>query len=95
MRPKIAGFIKTDHFAYRQWHRGLTDYELSKILNLINWEEENYMLVIGKNILKKLKINFSRELFIKIKDKVLITFFYGKLEFQMKENNHENYRLIN
>jgi hypothetical protein len=74
MRPKIAGFVKTDHFQYRQWQRGLSDYELSKILNLINCEDQSY---------------------IKIKNKVLITFFYGKLEFQMRKNNQEKYHLIN
>jgi hypothetical protein len=95
MRPKIAGFVKTDHFQYRQWQRGLSDYELSKILNLINCEDQSYMLVIGKNRLAKFKISFSRELFIKIKNKVLITFFYGKLEFQMRKNNQEKYHLIN
>lgn len=95
MRPKIAGFIKTNHFQYRQWQRGLSDYELSKILNLINCEEQSFMLVIGKSRLTKFKINSPRELFIKIKNKVLITFFYGKLEFQMKKNNQEKYHLIN
>ena len=95
MRHKIAGYAKTNHFQYRQWQRGLSDYELSKILNLINCEDQSYMLVIGKKRLAKCKITFSRELFIKIKDKVLITFFYGKLEFQMRKNNQEKYHLIN
>lgn len=82
MRPKIAGFIKTNHFQYRQWQRGLSDYELSKILNLINCEEQSFMLVIGKSRLTKFKINSPRELFIKKKTRCSLLFFMASWSFK-------------
>ena len=68
MRTKIAGYAKTDHFQYRQRDRGLSDYQLTKILNRIDFKDANYVLVIGNAILRKLKIPppFNKNLISKI-----------------------------
>ncbi len=94
MENRIAGFDKSDHFIYRQWDRGIDDKLLSKILNRIETGTEEFILVVSRNLIKKLIGKKTQELFIKIKGKILITCYYGDLDYQRTKYKNESYRIL-
>ena len=76
----IAGFYKSEHFYYRQWDIKITDQFLEKILKNIETNNDNTLLIVSRQILKKDNKKSDEQLFIKVDENLLITCFYGKLQ---------------
>ena len=86
MDNNIAGFCKTEHFAYRQWDRTIKDSVLRSILKNVETNKTNTLLIVS--------IKVNKELFIKIDNNTLITCFYCELQEYYAQNREQNYLII-
>ena len=94
MKPKIAGYSKTEHFMLRQWQRKVSDETLFKVLNKVDKVKGDFILVVSRNIVKELNCKDKQELFVLINGKTLITCFFGELSSLMLNKKKRNYKLI-
>ncbi|WP_452228460.1 hypothetical protein [Lacinutrix sp. MEBiC02404] len=94
MRNSIAGFNKTEHFNYRQWDRQISDNLLIQILRKIEFKNSNTLLVVSRNVVRKINKNANKELFIKIDNNTLITCFYCEFQEYSASKRKQNYLLI-
>lgn len=94
MGNNIAGFCKTEHFAYRQWDRTIKDSVLRSILKNVDTNKTNTLLIVSRKVLKKVNIQVNKELFIKIDNNTLITCFYCELQEYYTRNREQNYLII-
>jgi carbonic anhydrase/acetyltransferase-like protein (isoleucine patch superfamily) len=81
MNKEILEYRKTDHFLFRQWERGITDFLLYRVLPFASSQGQDTMIlivensVIHKNHVKKEASN-SKYLAVIIKENTLITCFW-------------------
>jgi len=83
MNSTVAGYIKTEHFMFRQWQRKIDDNLVETALNHLNSKKEQFLFVISRKIVKELS-GTDRELFIMVKGRILVTCFYGDFKGYIK-----------
>ncbi|AEH01989.1 hypothetical protein [Lacinutrix sp. 5H-3-7-4] len=94
MRHFVAGFLKSEHFTYRQWDRTINDKALRSILKNVDTNRSNTLLIVSRKVLKKINIKINKELFIKIDNNTLITCFYCEFQEYCANNREQNYLII-
>jgi len=94
MDSKIAGYTKTEHFMLRQWERKVSDQILYSVLNKLDTAEGDFVLVVSRKIVQTICKTKTKELFVLINGKTLITCFYGELSSLMLCRKKRNYKLI-
>lgn len=95
MSKFIDGFLKSDHFIYRQWDRSINDILIRQILKNINPDCCNTLYVISRTALKRINNKTNKELFIKIHKTTLITCFYCEFKDYQGFKKKQNYLIIN
>jgi hypothetical protein len=94
MNSKIAGYTKTEHFMLRQWERKVCDEILFKVLNKLDSSKGDFVLVVSRKIIQSICKTKTKELFILINGKTLITCFFGELSSLMLCRKKRNYKLL-
>lgn len=90
---KNKPFIKTYHFLYRQWYRGVNEKILTKIVQAIQEVRKGVgkaEVIVTPSFLNQIGFKSKRCLVLILKGKVLITcywkefseLFFGKTKFQ-------------
>lgn len=70
------GFKKTNHFVERQIERNVSDQVIRYCLDLKQFPKKKTTIIISRKVLKKIGIKTNQELFVIIRNRVLITTFY-------------------
>lgn len=94
MNSKIAGYSKTEHFMLRQWQRNVSDDILFKALNNLDANKGDFLMVVSRDFAKRKSKQKTQELFVLIKNKTLITCFYGELKNLLTNKKKLNYKII-
>jgi len=79
--------FRTNHFEYRQWDRKIPEHVINyveKRFRPINCKKN--ILIISRRTLQKLHLNVKKELFLVIKDKVIITGFFEDISSYIAQN---------
>lgn len=87
--------FKTDHFKYRQWDRKIPSHIISYIERRFKpIRNEKTILIIPRKILQKLDCSIRKELFLVIKDRVIITGFFEDISLYILRNAKSTSHII-
>lgn len=90
----IGDFYKSEHFIHRQWDRNIDDKLLKQILKNVETNYCDLLLIVSRNVVKKINKKQNQELFIKLDKNTLITCFYCKFQEYRSNRETQSYLII-
>lgn len=92
---KKTHFIKTDHFIYRLWDRGIDERKIDKIINRLKiLSSKRTINIVASASLIKFNIKSNEPLVIVSINNVLVTaFFVTNLYNYLKILSNQNYHI--